>query len=270
MKPLDDFRVKPDKKLKLANFDPSAKPRSCGDKPQDLARIEELAERIDTLQELLYANRKQRLLVVLQGMDTSGKDGTVRGVFSRTDPLGVRAVGFKAPTPAEAEHDFLWRIHQQTPGAGEIVIFNRSHYEDVLITRVNGWIDDKEAVRRFAYIRQFEQLLIDASTNILKCYLHISKDEQKNRLQARLADPSKHWKFDPNDLIARKSWDAYQSAYEAALPDTSTVNAPWYVIPANSKTHRNLMIAELVIQTLEGMKLKKPGANPAFANIKIK
>ena len=269
MPKLASYRVSTDKALDLASFDPAQKPCSAGDKATDKARLEEISTQIGALQELLYANHSRSLLIVLQGMDTSGKDGTVRSVFSGIDPQGVSVVSFKSPTPEERDHDFLWRVHPHAPGAGRIAIFNRSHYEDVLITRVKGWIDDKEAERRFAHIRNFEQLLLDRGTSILKCFLHISKEEQKERLEARLADPSKHWKFDPADLVERKSWDAYQHAYEAAMAATATKEAPWNVVPANSKTHRNLMVAELVLEVLQAMKMTPPKANPAFANLKV-
>ncbi|MFT3736308.1 MAG: polyphosphate kinase 2 family protein [Rhodocyclaceae bacterium] len=266
---LADFRITGNKRLALSDFDPASKPFSRGDKATDKARIAELSEQISAVQELLYATHQRSLLIVLQGMDTSGKDGTVRSVFSQINPQGVRVVSFKAPTQEERDHDFLWRVHRHTPAAGEIVIFNRSHYEDVLITRVKGWIDDDEAERRLAHIRHFEQLLADRGTAILKCFLHISKDEQKERLEERLADPAKHWKFDPADLVERKAWDDYQRVYAEALSVTSEVYAPWYVIPANSKTHRNLMIAELVLEALHGMRLEPPQANPALAGLRV-
>jgi PPK2 family polyphosphate:nucleotide phosphotransferase len=270
MASLSKYRVKPGKSLDLRNIDPASKPFSGPSKADDIAHLATLSDEIGALQELLYANATRSLLIVLQGTDTSGKDGTVRSVFSHVNPLGINVACFKAPTPEEKAHDFLWRIHQHTPAAGRIAIFNRSHYEDVLITRVKGWIDDDEAHRRFAYIRQFEQLLIDRGTVILKCFLHISKDEQKARLEARLADPAKHWKFEPADLVERKAWDSYQRAYADALSATSTKEAPWYVVPANSKTHRNVMVADLCLAALQGMKLEPPKANPAFAKIKIK
>lgn len=264
------YTVSSSKTFDISACDPGEKPFSRGDKSRDLARIADLSQQINDLQELLYATHTKSLLIVLQGMDTSGKDGTVRSVFSHVNPQGVRVVSFKAPTQEERDHDFLWRVHRHAPAAGEIVIFNRSHYEDVLITRVKGWIDDKEAKRRFAHIRSFEQLLADRGTSILKCFLHISKDEQKARLEARLADPTKHWKFDPADLVERKSWNDYQRAYNAALIATSDARAPWYVVPANSKTHRNLMVAELVCAALAGMKLTPPKANPELAHIRVK
>jgi PPK2 family polyphosphate:nucleotide phosphotransferase len=270
MASLSKYRVKPGKSFDLAVIDPASKPFSGPSKADDLEHLATLSCEISALQELLYANHSRSLLLVLQGTDTSGKDGTVRSVFSHMNPQGIGVVSFKAPTTEEQDHDFLWRIHCHTPAAGKIVIFNRSHYEDVLITRVKGWIDDAEAERRFAHIRHFEQLLIDRGTVVLKCFLHISKDEQKARLEARLADPAKHWKFDPADLVERKSWDDYQRAYAQALSATSTKDAPWYVVPANSKTHRNVMIADLCLAALQGMKLEPPKANPAFAKLKVK
>ena len=270
MASLSKYRVKPGRPFDLDDIDPASKPFSGASKADDLEHLATLSGEISALQELLYANRSRSLLIVLQGTDTSGKDGTVRSVFSHVDPLGVNVASFKAPTLEEQDHDFLWRIHRHTPGGGKIAIFNRSHYEDVLITRVKGWIDDEEVERRCAHIRHFEQLLIDRGTTILKCFLHISKDEQKERLEARLADPAKHWKFDPADLDERKSWDAYQRAYASALSETSTKDAPWYVVPANSKTHRNVMVADLCLSALQGMKLEPPKANPAFAKLKIR
>jgi PPK2 family polyphosphate:nucleotide phosphotransferase len=218
---------------------------------------------------MLYAEHGRKMLVILQGMDTSGKDGTVRGVFGQIDPLGVRSVAFKAPTSVERDHDFLWRIHQRLPGAGELVIFNRSHYEDVLITRVHDWIDDAEAKRRFEHIRDFERLLADSGTVLLKFFLHISKDEQRARLQARIDEPAKHWKFDPADLDERKSWSTYQKMYQQAIIETDADHAPWYVIPSDSKTQRNLVIASIVLETMEDMKLAFPPPKPELANLKV-
>jgi PPK2 family polyphosphate:nucleotide phosphotransferase len=255
--------------LQVRDTDAGRKPLAGPDKQQDKLRTEQLAQRIADLQNVFYAEHCRKLLVVLQGMDTAGKDGTIKGVFGKIDPLGIRSVAFKAPTPAEKEHDFLWRVHQQMPGSGEIVIFNRSHYEDVLITGVHGWIDDAERERRYAHIRDFERMLAQTGTAILKCFLHISKDEQKQRLQARLDDPEKHWKFDPTDLEERKYWDAYQRAYQQALLATDADHAPWYVIPANSKTQRNLAIAAIVLETMEEMKLAFPPGRPELGTLKI-
>jgi PPK2 family polyphosphate:nucleotide phosphotransferase len=263
----EQFRAS--KKLKLTEAGAAAKPLSSGDKAKDKSHVEGLARQIAELQNIFYADHKRKLLVMLQGMDTSGKDGTVSGVFGQIDPLGIRCIPFKAPTQAEREHDFLWRIHQQVPAQGEIVIFNRSHYEDVLVPKVHDDIDEKECKRRYAHICDFERMLAETGTVMLKFFLHISKDEQKRRLEARLADPNKHWKFDMQDLEERKFWDDYQRAYEKLIRETDADHAPWYVIPADSKTHRNLAIASIVLETLESMKLAYPPPRPELASVKI-
>jgi PPK2 family polyphosphate:nucleotide phosphotransferase len=272
---LDDYRVpyfddaKKIEKFALTDFDPGVKPFSTGSKDGDRARLAEIGVRLDTLQECLHAQRKQRVLLVLQGMDTSGKDGTVRGVFHDVDPLGLRIVPFKAPTATELAHDFLWRVHSQAPAAGELTVFNRSHYEDVLVPVVLGELKKDERERRYRHIRDFEALLVDSGTTIIKCMLHISKDEQRARLQARIDDPTKHWKFDVSDLEARKQWDQYQAAYHDALAATSTPYAPWYIIPADSKTHRNVMVAELLLRTFESLKLEYPPAKESLKGVKV-
>ncbi len=268
---LEAWRV--GRKLRLKDLDPGARPCAGSSREADDARLEELAIEIDRLQDLLYANgsagKPPKLLLVLQGMDTSGKDGTARSVFSRCSPLGVRVAAFKAPTEVERAHDFLWRVHAVVPRAGEIVVFNRSHYEDVLVPFVEGWIDAAERDRRLAHINAFERLLHDGGTQVLKCFLHISKAEQKERLQARVDDPAKRWKFKLGDLATRAKWKQYAAAYEAALAATSTPHAPWHVIPADSKTNRNLMIASLVADTLRRMKLKAPEPDFDPAAVKI-
>lgn len=269
--PFKAFRA--GRKLRLKNFDSGAKPFSTGKRESDDARLAELALEIDRLQDLLYANGTAgapvKLLVVLQGLDTSGKDGTARAVFTHCSPLGVRVSGFRAPSELERAHDFLWRVHQVVPRAGEIAVFNRSHYEDVLVPVVEGWIDKAERDRRYAHINEFERLLAETGTTLLKCFLYISKDEQKERLQARLDEPEKRWKFNPSDLEVRAKWKQYMAAYETALAATSTDAAPWYVIPADSKSHRNLMVAGLVARTLAGMKLEppRPDYDPAAVRI---
>ena len=255
--------------LRSTDFDPGAKPFSTGSKEGDRDRLAEIGAKLDALQERLHAQRLQRVLLVLQGMDTSGKDGTVRGVFRDVDPLGLRIVPFKAPTPVELAHDFLWRVHSQAPAAGELTIFNRSHYEDVLVPVVLGQLDKAACEQRYSHIRDFEALLADSGTTIVKCMLHISKDEQRSRLQARIDDPTKHWKFDVSDLEARKQWDEYQTAYHDALAASSTPYAPWYIIPADSKTHRNLMVAELLLRTFEGLKLEYPPAKESLKGVKV-
>ena len=256
-------------RFRLKGAPPDAKPLSRGSKTEDQRALETIAEELDRLQNVFWADRRFKLLLVLQGMDTSGKDGTVRGVFRAFDPLGVRAVSFKAPTASELARDYLWRVHLQVPAAGEIVIFNRSHYEDVLITRVHDWIDAKTCARRYHQIRDFEELLTENGATVMKFFLHISKDEQKRRLEERLADPLKHWKFDPRDLEERQHWDAYADAYEQAIAATATPEAPWYVIPADSKSHRNLAIAEILLHTMQGMQLDYPDPLPDLAGLKV-
>lgn len=254
----------------LADFDPAAKPFSSGDKLRDKAEVEALAAELDALQELFYADKRYKLLVILQGTDTSGKDGTLRGVFSRMSPLGVHTVGWKAPTENERAHDYLWRIHQQMPGAGEIMIFNRSHYEDVLVPPVNDWITPAQTAQRLQHINDFERMLSETGTVVLKFMLHISFDEQGQRLQERIDDPTKHWKFSLGDLDARKQWKQYQAAYENLLNATSTPWAPWTVVPADSKTHRNLMIATVVRSTLQQLGLRYPPSDPALKGLKVR
>ena len=260
---------KKNKPCTLADFDPAAKPFSTGDKAGDKAAVEALASELDALQNLFYADKRHKLLIILQGTDTSGKDGTLRGVFSRISPLGVRTMGWKAPSEEERAHDYLWRIHQAMPGNGEMMIFNRSHYEDVLVPPVNGWITPAQTAQRYRQINDFERMLSENGTVILKFMLHISLQEQGARLQERIDDPTKHWKFSLGDLEARKQWKQYQQAYADLLNATSTPWAPWTVVPANSKTHRNLMIATLVRQTLQQLDLRYPPEDPALKGLKI-
>jgi PPK2 family polyphosphate:nucleotide phosphotransferase len=253
----------------LARIDPAAKPFSSGDKAKDKAAVEALALELDVLQNLFYADHRYKLLVVLQGTDTSGKDGTIRGVFGQMSALGVHTIGWKAPSEEERPHDYLWRIHQRMPGLGEVMIFNRSHYEDVLVPTVNGWITPEQTKQRYAHINDFERMLVENGTVVLKFLLHISKDEQRTRLQERLDDPVKRWKFSMGDLDVRKQWDAYQSAYSAAIAATGTPWAPWTIVPADSKTHRNLMIATVVKQALQKLKLAYPTGDASLVGIRV-
>ncbi len=270
-------RFRAGKNFKLREEDADDKPLRIGDNGDSKSEVKQdereqtvqLTDQIALLQEMLYAQRKHKVLVVLQGMDTSGKDGTITALFSRINPMGLRAVGFKAPTAIELAHDFLWRIHPHVPVPGEIAIFNRSHYEDVLITIVQGMIDDKECKRRYQHILDFERMLAETGTVIVKLFLHISKEEQRARLQARLDDPDKQWKFDENDLVQRNKWDEYQQAYQRAIAATDADHAPWYVIPANSKTHRNLLVSTLLLEIMQDLKLSFPKPNPAFAKLKV-
>lgn len=261
--PLKRYGVKAGRKLSLRGYDPD----DTGDykkndqgKAKAKAETAKLIARLDGLQERLYANATRSLLIVLQGMDTSGKDGTIKSVMSGVNPQGCKVVAFKAPSKDELAHDFLWRVHREVPPKGYIGIFNRSHYEDVLITRVHGWVSDKVVKRRFDQIKEFEELLTESGTAILKLFLHISKDEQKERLEARIADPEKRWKWNSGDLEERKLWEDYLKVFEDVISATSTDCAPWYIVPANRKWYRNLVVAERIVNVLEDMKLKTPPA----------
>jgi len=269
MSSLKKYRVPVDGKFKLRKIDPGDTPFLEDSETRSRTRLEKLANDLDELQNKLHAEGRRKVLLVLQGMDTSGKDGTIRWVFSRTSPLGVRVTAFKAPNDIERAHDFLWRCHVVVPAGGQLMVWNRSHYEDVLVPVVEKFIDKDETVRRYQQINDFERLLVESGTTIVKCMLHISRDEQRKRLQERIDEPDKNWKFARTDLDVRRKWDAYQQAYEQALARTSTRHAPWHVIPADSKVHRNLMIARLLIETLEGMKLKFPPADPSLQGIVV-
>lgn len=258
----------PGKPFDLGAIDPHEKPFASGDKEQDHAQVDRLALELDGLQNLLFADNRHKLLVVLQGTDTSGKDGTVRHIFSRMSPLGVRAVAWKVPSEDERAHDFLWRIHAQVPRNGELVAFNRSHYEDVLVPWVDGALGEEQLLQRFAQINDFERMLAETGTTIAKFMLHISKEEQRERLQERIDDPAKRWKFQQSDLDVRKQWDAYQQAYARTVSMTGTPWAPWTVVPADSKTHRNLMVATVLKHVMEGMHLALPDGR-SIAKIKV-
>ncbi len=271
---LSDFQVRNArdahaKRFDLARVDPASTPFSSGSKARDKLRVESLARELGRMQELFYADRRYKLLVVLQGTDTAGKDGTIRGVFKEMSPLGVHTVPWKAPSEEERSHDYLWRIHHRVPARGEIVLFNRSHYEDVLVPRVNGELTDEQLHQRYAHINEFERMLTETGTVITKFLLHISKDEQRRRLQARIDDPTKHWKFEGGDLVTRQHWDAFQGAYSDAVAATGTAWAPWTVVPADSKTHRNLMVAQVIRQALKDMKLSYPPGDPGLSRIRI-
>jgi PPK2 family polyphosphate:nucleotide phosphotransferase len=254
---MDIYRVKPGTQVDLAQWSPDDKTMFDRGKSGEEA-MKALNRRLEALQELLYAEGKRKVLIVLQAMDTGGKDGVIRHVFDGVNPQGVKVASFKVPTPEELAHDYLWRIHKHTPGRGEIVIFNRSHYEDVLVVRVHNLVPPEVWGRRYAHINAFERMLADEGTTILKFYLHISKDEQKERLQARLDEPDKRWKFNAGDLKERALWDDYTRAYEAVLSATSTEWAPWYIVPANRKWYRNLVISDVLVETLEGFAMRYP------------
>ncbi|MGC4108501.1 MAG: polyphosphate kinase 2 family protein [Thermomicrobiales bacterium] len=247
-----DFRIKPGSSVDLA----AMKTKQSGDfaaSEDTQAELDYHRERIVAYQERLWAEHKQSLLVILQATDTGGKDGTIRHVFEGVNPQGVVVTSFKQPTAEELDHDYLWRIHQHTPGKGEIAIFNRSQYEDVLVVRVHDIVPKKVWKKRYEQINAFEERLSETGTTIVKIFLHISKEEQKERLQARLDDPDKRWKFNPSDLVDRGYWDAFQDAYTDMLEQCSTDFAPWYVIPADRKWYRNVVVAAIVADALEKM-----------------
>jgi PPK2 family polyphosphate:nucleotide phosphotransferase len=250
------YLIKPDSKVNLDDIeteDDGGLSRDRGEQAQD-----ELAGRLDELQELLFAEGKHAVLVVLQAMDAGGKDSTIRSVFGGLNPQGCRVWNFKAPSKLELSHDYLWRVHNRAPGRGYIGVFNRSHYEDVIIVRVKNLVEEKRWKRRYAHINDFEKLLTDEGTVIRKFYLHISKDYQRKRFQRRLDRPDKHWKFNPADLKERARWSDYRRAYEAVLERCSTKDAPWYVIPAEKRWYRNLLISKIMVETLESLKMEYP------------
>ncbi len=252
------YVVEPDQKIKLSDWDPDSTPAWKGDKETAEKEIAKINDELEALQEQLYAEGKHKVLIVLQGMDTSGKDGVIRRAFDGVNPLGVRVASFKVPTAPEVARDYLWRIHQQVPGRGEIVIFNRSHYEDVLVVRVHTLVPEEQWKRRYDHIRHFEQMMADEGTTILKFYLHIDMEEQRQRLLARLDEPDKRWKFNPGDLEERKLWDKYEKAYEDVLSKTSQKDAPWIIVPANRKWYRDLVILAALVDTLKGLKMEFP------------
>jgi PPK2 family polyphosphate:nucleotide phosphotransferase len=251
------YLVRPGKKLKLSARDTRAsgrfKSKTAGEKAwrKNLKRLFEL-------QEVLYAEAKHAVLIVFEAMDAGGKDGAIEHVFSGLNPQGCTVTGFKVPTPLELSHDYLWRVHARVPPKGMIGIFNRSHYESVLVERVKGLVPKDVWSRRFDHINAFEKLLADEGVTILKFFLHISKEEQKERMQARLDDPTKRWKFNPKDLDERKLWDDYMAAYEEALNRCSTPYAPWFVVPADRKWFRNWAVSDTLVRALEKLDMKFP------------
>ncbi|MEY2420722.1 MAG: hypothetical protein QOI95_789 [Acidimicrobiaceae bacterium] len=247
-----------DERFDLSSVDAASTAGAPGDKAKTNAALGELTDQLCSLQERLWAEGKRAVLVVLQGLDTSGKDGTVAHVFRGVNPLGLRITSFKAPSEEERRHDFLWRVHRATPAAGEIGIFNRSHYEDVLIVRVHGWVPEAAWRARYGAISDFERHLVEAGTTIVKCWLHISPEEQVKRLRARIEDPAKRWKFNTDDLEERKRWHSYMAAAEDMLRQTSSTAAPWYVVPADHKWYRNWLVSRILTETLAAMDPKYP------------
>ncbi len=255
------YRVIPGSEIRLADLDPDDRSEFDGSKADARAELERLTAELDELQERLYAESTRTVLFVIQALDTGGKDGTIRKVFGNLNPQGCRVTAFKKPNANELAHDYLWRVHAAMPRRGEIGIFNRSHYEDVLVVRVHDLVPRAVWDKRYDQINAFEKMLTEEGTTIVKFFLHISKDEQKKRLQARLEDPTKHWKFNPDDLAERALWGKYQEAYQDVLNRTSTDWAPWYVIPANTKWYRNVIVARIAHHTLQALNPQIPQVN---------
>jgi PPK2 family polyphosphate:nucleotide phosphotransferase len=253
------YLIKPGMKLDLSKCDPDEKKLIQPDmKHSGERKFEKLRDEIQLLQKVLYAQGKHRILIILQAMDTGGKDGCVKHVFSRVDPQGIFVKAFKKPSEEDLSHDFLWRIHPHVPGNGQIVIFNRSHYEDVIAVRVKKLCPEAMWQKRFKHIVDFEKMLVDEGTTIIKIFLNISKEEQKKRLESRLIMPDKHWKLNPDDLQDRAKWGEFMHAYEDMITKTSTTEAPWYVVPANRKWFRNYVVAQLVVDHLRSLKMTFP------------
>jgi PPK2 family polyphosphate:nucleotide phosphotransferase len=262
------YRVEPGNRLRLADVDPEESEHYR--RKKDVAdALKRQRERIAELQARLYGEHSRSLLIVLQAMDTGGKDGTIKGVFQGVNPQGCQVWSFKAPSNEEADHDFLWRYHQKAPPRGMIHIFNRSHYEDVLIVRVKGLVPEDVWRPRYEAINEFEHALTLGGVTVLKFMLHISRDEQKRRLESRLVDPDKRWKFSSNDIKERSHWDDYQRAFEDAVNACSTPQAPWYVVPANKKWYRNLVVARTIADTLQAMDPRYPPAEPGLDEVVV-
>ncbi len=266
---MKQLRVPKAEKFRLDHVDPTDTSAFDGKKGEAEEHIEKLRSKLDELQELLYADHRHAVLVVLQGMDTAGKDGVIRHVFQGVSPQGVQVAAFKAPTPAELDHDFLWRVHPQTPGKGHISIFNRSHYEDVLAVRVHGLVPQTLWEARYRAINEFERELSEEGTTVLKFFLHISRDEQRSRLRARLDDPTKRWKFSPSDLHEREFWSQYQEAYQEMIERTNSDVAPWYVVPSDHKWFRNWAISKVLVEELATLRLSYPKGPDEPSKIKI-
>jgi PPK2 family polyphosphate:nucleotide phosphotransferase len=261
------FRVKPGEKLKLHKLDPSF----TGEHESEAAAkeaVERIRAKLDVLQNRLYAEHKHSILIVLQAMDAGGKDGTIKHVFSGVNPQGVKVASFKKPTLEDLAHDFLWRVHPHAPGRGDIAIFNRSHYEDVLVTRVHKMIDEATWTRRYQNIRDFEALLVESGTTILKFFLHISKEEQLKRFAERLDDPNHNWKISEADYAEREFWGDYIEAFEEAIRATTTREAPWYIIPANHKWFRNLAVSQIMADAMTDLNLAYPPPSVNLADIR--
>lgn len=261
------YVVQPGAAVDLASINPDGRTNISKDTAK--FRLNKLLDKLEALQLRLYAEQKQSLLCIFQAMDAGGKDGTIKNIFRGLNPQGLQVTSFKAPTSHELAHDYLWRVHNAAPVRGMIGIFNRSHYEDVLVVRVNNLVPEAVWRKRYDHINAFEQMLTDNGTRILKFFLHISKDEQKDRLEDRLKEPESQWKFSMGDLPVRAQWDDYMRAYEDAISRCSTEAAPWYIIPANRKWLRNLLVTQIIVDTLESMNPQFPAPEAGLENIVI-
>ncbi|CAN5459268.1 polyphosphate kinase 2 family protein [soil metagenome] len=266
---MDHHRVRPGTEVDLAASDPDDSSGFDGGKKEGRAHLEVLRERLDAAQELFWADGSKRLLVVLQAMDSGGKDGAIEKVFSGINPQGVKVHAFGVPTAQELAHDYLWRVHARMPGDGEIAVFNRSHYEDVLVVRVMELAAEEVWSRRYEHIVAFEQMLVEEGTTTVKFMINISQEEQAARLQVRIDDPDKRWKFNSGDLEHRARWDDYMAAFAEAIGRTSTETAPWYIVPGNRKWYRDLVIATTIVETLEGLDLRFPEPEEGIADIVV-
>jgi PPK2 family polyphosphate:nucleotide phosphotransferase len=268
---LERYLVKPGSKVDLDKIDCGEKFLfPSGNKEEFDPQFDVLQHELQDLQKRLYAENKHRILVVMQAMDTGGKDGCIKHVFSRIDPQGIQVCAFKKPSEEELAHDFLWRVHSKVPSKGQIVIFNRSHYEDIIAVRVKKIYPDAVWKNRQRHVIEFERMLAEEGTTIVKIFLHISKEEQKRRLQARLDTPAKHWKINPDDLVDRARWSEFMTAYEDVMTKTSTAEAPWYIVPSDRKWYRNLCVARIMLDTLKKLDMKYPAINWDPKSIEIK
>lgn len=268
----ETYVVKPGSKVELTQIETDDRSLCDHGKKGHYDKLENLQEELGEMQNILYAEGKKKLLVVIQAMDTGGKDGCVKSVFSRVDPKGIKVSSFKKPSELEMSHDYLWRIHQHAPVSGMVSVFNRSHYEDIIAVKVKNIFPELVWSKRYRHIVEFERMLVEEGTKIVKIFLHISKDEQKERLQARLDDPAKNWKFNPGDLDDRAKWDDFMKGYEEIFEKTSTDHAPWYIIPADRKWYRNLVVSQIIIDALKSLDMSYPEIDwdPTEMNSKLK
>jgi len=267
---INSFKVEPGTIVDLKQINAVDDRFFNNSKSLGIAKLLSTSQELKELQSVFYADHTRKMIIVLQGMDTSGKDGTIRCVFQAVNPQGVHVHHFDVPTRIELSHDYLWRIHKKVPSKGEICIFNRSHYEDCITVRVHNLVPESVWEKRFRHINEFEKMLVDEGTIILKFFLHISEEEQLTRIQNRIKDPEKHWKFHPKDLEARSFWGDYYNAYNDAISQTSTEWAPWFIIPADKKWYRNIVVSQIIVDTLKKLNLKYPTPEYDFSKFVVK